>query len=141
MPKQNHTLLHLLIERVNALSYETLAFLWIGVILGSTGLYFIVGSSPVHGLTTIANLTPHAQFWNSLYFSIITATTVGYGDITPLGFSRVVAATESVTAFAIFAILVAKLVSNRQETRMERIEQLMLRNASEGKLYRGRKHR
>ncbi|MBI2117338.1 two pore domain potassium channel family protein [Candidatus Peregrinibacteria bacterium] len=125
MPKKNHSLLHLLMERTNALSYEVLALLWVLVIAGSTGLYFILSSSPAHGLTTLANLSPNEQFWNSLYFSIITATTVGYGDITPLGFSRVVAAIESIAAFAIFAILVAKLVSHKQETRMERIEQLM----------------
>lgn len=141
MPKRNHSPLHLLIERVNALSYETLALLWIGVITGSTGLYFILSSSPVHGLTTIAALPPHEQFWNSFYFSIITATTVGYGDITPLGFSRIVAALESLTAFTLFALLVAKLVSHRQEERMERIEQLMLRNTTEGRFHRMRKRR
>ena len=140
MPKRNNTLLHFLMERINTLSYEALALLWISVITGSTGLYFIFSSSTVHGLTTLAVLPLHEQFWNSLYFSIITATTVGYGDITPLGFSRIVAAIESITAFAIFAILVAKLVSHRQETKMERIYQLLLQNNTERRSHRRRKH-
>lgn len=139
MRTQNVTPLHLLIERVNALSYETLTLLWIGVIVGSTGLYFILSSSQVHGLTTLAALPPHEQFWNSFYFSIITATTVGYGDITPLGFSRIVAALESLTAFTLFALLVAKLVSHRQETMMERIYQLLLQNNTKGRSHRRRK--
>lgn len=140
MRTRNVTPLHLLIERVNALSYETLALLWIGVIVGSTGLYVILSSSSVHGLTTLAALPPHEQFWNSFYFSIITATTVGYGDITPLGFSRIVAALESLIAFTLFALLVAKLVSHKQETKMEHICQLLLRNNTEGRSHRKRKH-
>lgn len=139
MRKRSATPLHLLIERVNALSYETLALLWLGVIAGSTGLYFICSSSPVHGLTTLAALPPYEQFWNSFYFSIITATTVGYGDITPLGFSRIVAALESLIAFTLFALLVAKLVSHRQEMMMEHIYQLLLQNSARGKSHRRRK--
>lgn len=130
MRTRSITPLHLLIERVNALSYETLALLWIGVIIGSTGIYFIASSSPVHGLTTLAALSPHEQFWNSFYFSIITATTVGYGDITPVGFSRIVAALESLAAFTLFALLVAKLVSHRQEMMMEHIYKLLLQNST-----------
>lgn len=140
MRTRSVTPLHLLIERVNALSYETLALLWISVIVGSTGLYFVLSSSPVHGLTTLTALPSHEQFWNSFYFSIITATTVGYGDITPLGFSRIVAALESLIAFTLFALLVAKLVSHRQETKMEHIYQLLLQNSAKGRSTRRRKN-
>lgn len=141
MRKRSITPLHRLIERVNALSYETLAILWLGVIIGSTGFYFIFSSSPVHGLTTLTALPPYEQFWNSFYFSIITATTVGYGDITPMGLSRIVAALESLIAFTLFALLVAKLVSHRQEVMMEHIYRLLLQNnTEEGRSHQRRKH-
>ena len=47
-----------------------------------------------------------------LYFSFITLTTLGYGDITPVaGYARASAALESMTGLFFMAILVARLVS------------------------------
>lgn len=47
-----------------------------------------------------------------LYFSLITLSTVGYGDIVPLsGTARILAALEGVTGVLYVAITVALLVS------------------------------
>ena len=49
---------------------------------------------------------------NLLYFSLITLSTIGYGDIVPLsGEARIVAALEGVTGVLYIAITVALLVS------------------------------
>lgn len=49
-------------------------------------------------------------FFNSLYFSIITFTTVGYGDILPIGISKVFAALEALLGGFILAIFVIVFV-------------------------------
>ena len=51
------------------------------------------------------------RFLESLYFSVVTFTTLGYGDVTPVGVTRLVAATEAfIGAFtlAMFVVMVVK---------------------------------
>ena len=48
---------------------------------------------------------------NSLYFSVVTFTTLGYGDITPLGYSRLIAAFEAFCgsfSLALFVVVFVK---------------------------------
>ena len=48
-------------------------------------------------------------FFEAFYFSVVTFTTVGYGDITPLGFSKLVAAIEAFTGLFIMSLFVVGL--------------------------------
>jgi hypothetical protein len=57
----------------------------------------------------------------AVYFSFITATSVGYGDVVPVGLARVLAAAESAAGLVIFGCLISKLVSRRQEQLVEEI--------------------
>jgi voltage-gated potassium channel Kch len=50
--------------------------------------------------------------FNGIYFSFITLSTVGYGDITPLSrAARWLAAIEAMTGLLYVAVLIARLVS------------------------------
>jgi hypothetical protein len=46
-----------------------------------------------------------------IYFSTITWTTVGYGDITPLGKTRLIAATEAISGYIYMGIFIGILGS------------------------------
>ena len=50
--------------------------------------------------------------FNGIYFSFVTLSTLGYGDITPVsGGARMLAAAESTTGLLYVAVLIARLVS------------------------------
>ncbi|GIU30011.1 hypothetical protein TUM4644_28780 [Shewanella colwelliana] len=54
-----------------------------------------------------ANLT---LFFNCVYYSVVTFTTLGYGDFTPIGFSRAIAAIEAFTGSFTIALFVVVFV-------------------------------
>ena len=52
-----------------------------------------------------------SQFWDLIYFSFVTLTTLGYGDILPMNtYARTLAYMEAIAGQFYIAILVASLV-------------------------------
>ncbi|GAW97912.1 MULTISPECIES: ion channel [Colwellia] len=51
-----------------------------------------------------------AFFFSSLYYSVVTFTTLGYGDFTPVGISRAIAALEAFTGSFTIALFVVVFV-------------------------------
>jgi hypothetical protein len=49
-------------------------------------------------------------FYSSLYYSVVTFTTLGYGDFTPVGISRAIAAIEAFTGSFTIALFVVVFV-------------------------------
>ena len=80
----------------------------LGIIL-SCAAYFYVESPQLNG-TNNHNL----DGWDSIYFSIITFSSLGYGDILPVGFGKAVAAFEVLSGLILLAFFVGKLASERQ---------------------------
>jgi hypothetical protein len=59
--------------------------------------------------------------FTGLYFSFITLSTVGYGDITPVSrAARLLTAMEAVTGLLYVAVLIARLVSLYSRTKPDR---------------------
>lgn len=54
----------------------------------------------------------NSSFLDALYFSVVTWTTLGYGDITPCPDIRWVAALEALAGFVVMALLIAVLVTS-----------------------------
>ncbi len=112
-------------DTIVSFSYQSLFFIWFifAVLVGT--LYFILSGIPGHGSEQLEIMEPAARFWNSIYFSFITVTSIGYGDITPMGASKFIAVIQSVLALFVFAILVTKLVSNQQDIALKQIHKLV----------------
>lgn len=54
------------------------------------------------------------SFGDCLYFSVVTFTSLGYGDIAPVQYGRLFACLEVVSGLSLMGIMVAKLSSSRQ---------------------------
>ena len=112
-----------LIHRRSALQ---LFLIWIGMILLSGVGYWLVALVSKQGLVDagIPVGTDLNGFGTAIYFSFVTATSIGYGDILPVGFARVVAVTEAISALLIFGAVVAKFVSHRQDELVSEIHRI-----------------
>ncbi|MCP5162185.1 MAG: pentapeptide repeat-containing protein [Hahellaceae bacterium] len=76
--------------------------------------YFLIGISdgghPLRMNTELPLLTNLSNFMSCLYFSIVTFTTLGYGDLTPTGLARANAATEAFVGSFTLALFVVVFV-------------------------------
>lgn len=95
------------------------------VLCASISAYLMLGLSWTMAYWLVDQLTPGGAFsfntniqprtmngFNGFYFSFITLSTVGYGDITPVSrIARWLAAMEAMTGLLYVAVLIARLVS------------------------------
>jgi len=88
-------------------------FFSLAVIVLSSFAFYIFGISE-QGQTLAWNFTGdngHVQnLFTCLYYSVVTFTTLGYGDIVPVGFSRFIAAFEAFTGSFTLALFVVVFV-------------------------------
>jgi hypothetical protein len=92
------------------------------VLCASISAYLLLGFLWTLGYWLVAELVPNAfafngpdtslKGFNGVYFSFITMSTVGYGDITPVAkVARMLAAAEAVSGSLYIAVLIARLVA------------------------------
>jgi hypothetical protein len=98
-------------------STADLALLWFGTIVICAGIYWGLSAFSMGGLREGGQVIGGGLhgILTSLYFSFVTATSVGFGDVVPLGSVRAIAIAEAVVGLLIFGAVVSKLVSRRQE--------------------------
>jgi Ion channel len=114
------------LDLVQQRSTLQLFMIWIGTILLSGACFWLGALTGEHGL--VEGGRPLGAdlngFVSALYFSFVTATSIGYGDIVPIGVGRVIAVAEAITALLIFGAVVAKFVSHRQEELVSEIHRI-----------------
>ena len=71
----------------------------------------IQSSSGILRFSTDLSVLQNLNVWaNTLYYSVVTFTTLGYGDLVPIGFSRLFAAVEAFTGSFTLALFVVVFV-------------------------------
>ncbi|WP_297506446.1 pentapeptide repeat-containing protein [Thermococcus sp.] len=79
----------------------------IDVILWSALLYYIFSSWLSLGKIIDASGKPVTDILNHLYYSLVTFTTLGYGDMHPIGWLKALSALEALTGAVFMALIVA----------------------------------
>lgn len=69
------------------------------------------------------NLEPLSEvtFLQGIYFSIITVSSLGYGDMHPMGYSKALACIEVLMGLAMIGIMIAKVTSRSMSYRVSRL--------------------
>ena len=91
--------------------------LWLAIVVACAIIDWLAGSS-AHGLREAADgalADGRVPFATALYFSFVTALSIGYGDVVPTGLLRALAVAEGAFGLLLFGVLISKLVSRRQE--------------------------
>ncbi len=111
------------LEAVANLSLERLIVVWLGMIVAFGLIYWIAGAGMGMGLHAGSGAVKAdgQGFVTAIYFSIVTALSIGYGDVVPLGWFRLAAIIEGAAGLLIFGCVISKLVSRRQEELTEEI--------------------
>jgi voltage-gated potassium channel Kch len=108
------------------MSYPSLLSVWVINAASFAIIYLLLDHlAPEHGVveTFVQNHGP-ISWYNSLYFSVVTGTTLGYGDIVPIGASRFFAALQSLISFVLLAATVSKIASEKTEIAIRDVEAL-----------------
>lgn len=105
--------------RVDRVHVGWLAAIAIGLTFLFAGLYYLISLAwPEHGLALPTAVSYEAgkdkpDFGDALYFSVVTEATLGYGDVRPIGYSRLVACFQVGLGLLLAGIVVAKITSAR----------------------------
>lgn len=110
--------------RIDGSSFSALIFIAGVVVFGFAVIFFVlsrygIGISSSRGDITVLD---------SVYFSVVTFTSLGYGDIVPVSYGRFFASLEVVSGLAFLGVAIAKLSSARQSYL---IAQIYARDAQE----------
>jgi voltage-gated potassium channel len=95
------------------------------VLCAGLSVYLLLGMAWMFAYLLVSDLSPDAfafttgtdsghflSRFNAFYFSFITLSTVGYGDIVPISYvARMLAAMEAITGTLFVAVLIARLVA------------------------------
>jgi len=105
------------LEMVANWPLERLVGFWLGMILIFGVIYWLAGIGMGWGLQAGSSVV-HPDVGGlatSIYFSFVTALSIGYGDVIPVGPLRILAVIEGIAGLLVFGCVISKLVSRRQE--------------------------
>jgi len=122
-----------LLDLIESISPARIFFAWLGMVLLCGFIYWLTALSPRAELVDSGHpiTSSFSGLLSALYFSFVTTTSVGYGDVLPLGPARILAIIEAVTGLLIFGALVAKFVSRRQDQLVREIFAVTFENRLE----------
>ena len=106
------------VERVSVL--QLLVGINVLVVAFAAVYWSLSGPGSTNGLVETYG-SDDVTFLDSLYFSVVALSSLGFGDIRPLGFSRFLAGAEVIIGLSFFGIMVAKISSVRQDYILRRM--------------------
>ena len=105
------------------LSFLGILFVWVFVVLCFGLLYYFL-SGPDSALHYTAGGEQVSSIVDTIYFSFVTATTTGFGDILPSGTFKIIVILEVLGGLLLLALVTSKLVSLKQDIILSEIYEI-----------------
>ncbi len=114
------------VERIfDDLGFIQILSIWALVVVIFGFIYTFFTSETSFLLHNVQQTVVHDVF-ETIYFSFITATTTGFGDIIPYGSFKLVAILEVISGLLLLAVVTSKLVSIKQNVILSEIYEISL---------------
>ena len=107
------------VERVSVL--QLLIIINVLLVVFAVAFWALSAPGSANGIVETYEPEGRVAFLDALYFSVVSLSSLGYGDIRPMGFSRFLAGAEVIIGLSFFGIMVAKLSSVRQDYILRRM--------------------
>lgn len=119
--KNKLTIIKMKESRFSMELFYTLLIIYSIVILGFGMIYFILSFQGIILMEygELREVNALGSIIHSIYFSGVTLLTIGYGDITPIGFGRAIALVEALIGYVLPTAFVLKLVQSQQVSKGE----------------------
>jgi hypothetical protein len=108
MPKPPRSSAQALVDQLGVLQLIAIAVAL--TVLPAFGYYWLSGEQSVDGLIS-PDTNKTISMFDAVYLSVITEATLGYGDIRPIGWSRVIAMVQVIAGLLFAGLCVAKITS------------------------------
>ncbi|MBN1175479.1 two pore domain potassium channel family protein [Candidatus Woesearchaeota archaeon] len=108
---------------VDKIGFGGIFLFWIGFVLLCGLLYFFLAGESAYLVSMVSGVRI-TSFLNSLYFSVVAATTTGFGDIVPEGIFKLVASLEVIVSLLVVAVVTSKFISLKQDVILEELYEI-----------------
>lgn len=85
------------------------------------GIFYTCLTPRGHGIGENGEPLPNITILTGIYFSIVTISSLGYGHMHPMGFSKVLACAEVLVGLAMIGIMIARVTSQRLSYHVSRL--------------------
>ncbi len=110
---------------IDSVSFKEIFVFWV-VLIMLLGLVYHFASDDFSHLIYTKSGESVTDIFDSVYFSFVTATTTGFGDIVPFGHFKDLAVAEVLIALMLLALVTSKLVSMKQNVILGEIYEISL---------------
>jgi potassium channel LctB len=108
---------------LDKLTFPRIFLLWTSVVAGFGFVYRFL-SNDINYLFYVHQGQPVHDIIDSVYFSFITATSTGFGDIIPFGYFKIIAIVEVIFGLVLLAFVTSKLVSIKQNVILNEVYEI-----------------
>lgn len=116
---------------IDQFTFPRIFGLWF-IVIFSFGLFYLYAQTPESYLWYTVGEQKVQKLSDAVYFSFITATTTGFGDIIPFGFFKFLAVIEVVCGWLLLAAVTTRLISFKQDIIIGELYEISLRNEMAG---------
>lgn len=113
------------LKRLFVFLVEDVSMLWYVTCFAAATILFGIAYAELtpmgHGIGKDFKPLSEVTYWIGIYFSVVTISSLGYGNMHPMGFSMALTSMEVLIGLGMIGIMIAKITSQRLSYHVSRL--------------------